>query len=164
MRTVLVNSCEVKGVMLLHAHKLLEYFFQPQSQHGMKHISSAVIDSTTNLTSVTSVQTVWHNQYSLSSVFIAWYLVLWVIGRNAYCCHRTFQSVGIICNRVEGFFSFPCFASFFFFLLMPHLNGNSLGCILGGCAEHAVVMIDKKEWGHRGRQCAPIITLTATMS
>lgn len=37
-------------------------------------------------------------------------------------------------------------------LLMPRLNGNSPGCVLGGCAEHAVVMIDKKEWGHRGRQ------------
>lgn len=39
---------------------------------------------------------------------------------------------------------------------MPPLNGNSLGCVLGGCAEHAVVMIDKKEWGHRGRHGTPI--------
>lgn len=34
----------------------------------------------------------------------------------------------------------------------------------GACAEHAVVTIDKKEWGHRGRQCAPIITLPASIS
>lgn len=34
----------------------------------------------------------------------------------------------------------------------------------GGSAEHAVVTIDKKEWGHRGRQCAPIITLSPIIS
>lgn len=57
---------------------------------------------------------------------------------------------------------FPLFL-FFFFLLMPRLNGNSLGCVLGGCAEHAVVMIDKKERGHRRRHRTPI-TLPARTS
>lgn len=70
-----------------------------------------------------------------------------MIDINAYCCHRTFQSVGIICRvtlQQSGvfFLLFP-----FFPLLMPRLNGNSLGCVLGGCAEHAVVMIDKKRMG-----------------
>lgn len=55
------------------------------------------------------------------------------------------------------FFSFPS-------LLMPGLNGDSLGCTLGGFAEQAVVTIDKKEWGHGGRQCALIITLPASIS
>lgn len=35
---------------------------------------------------------------------------------------------------------------------MARLNGNSLDWVLRDCAEHAVVMIDKIEWGHRGRR------------
>lgn len=39
--------------------------------------------------------------------------------------------------------------------LMARLNGNSLDWVLRDCAEHAVVMIDKIEWGHRGRRDTP---------
>lgn len=118
MRTVQVNSGEVKAVMLLRAHKRLEYFDQSQSQHRtltyffccdrLQHKSIFCYLCTKCLT-----QSVQPFQF-----FIAWHLVLWVIGRNAYCCHRTFQSAGIICNRVKGLFlsfSLLCFFFFFFF-------------------------------------------------
>lgn len=35
---------------------------------------------------------------------------------------------------------------------MARLNGISLDWVLRDCAEHAVVMIDKIEWGHSGRR------------
>lgn len=83
---------------------------------------------------------------------------------------QNFSVGGDNLQQSEGIF-FSSFSLLFFFfppptlfLLMPHLNGNSLSRILRGCAEHAVVMIDKKEWGHGGRQCAPIVTPPSAVS
>lgn len=44
------------------------------------------------------------------------------------------------------------------------LMATAWAVLSGGFAEHAVVTIDKKEWGHGGRQCALIITLPASIS
>lgn len=62
---------------------------------------------------------------------------------------QNFSLRGDNLQRIEGM-RIPLPTLFFFFLslLMPRLNGNSLSCILRGCAEHAVVTKDKKEWGH----------------
>lgn len=101
-----------------------------------------------------NLRAVWHIQFSFLTFFFLFFkqsdvhLVLQVIGRNVNCCHRTFHSEGIICKGLKGRTPPSQLYVFFLSLLMPRLNGNSLSCILRGCAEHAVVTKDKKEWGH----------------